>query len=142
MKKVFLLCFIGIVTACGGASGPTQEDTPLPDDGADIPGGEPTAGRLFLQNNTLYVIETAYLNEIDPDNPQIVRSQIAPGERQDVGQVLLPAGWVFELDMVVVVPAEVGFRVRRKAQINIDGEQLVQVHLENPDDPFSVLIDL
>jgi hypothetical protein len=142
MKKILLLSFIGVLTACGGTGGPTQEEPSLSENGSDMPSEGQTAGRLLLQNNTLYAIETAYLNEVDPDAPLIIRSQIAPGERQDVGQALLPGGWAFELDLVMVVPAEVGFRVRRKALININGGQLVQVRLEDSEDPFSIQVDL
>lgn len=137
----FFLCFIGVLVACGGASGPTQEDPP-PDNGSDPSNGDLVAGRLFLENNTLYVIETVYLNEVDPEQPQIIRSHVNPGERHDVGRMLLPAGWAFELDVVVLVPAQVGFSVRRKAQILIDGEQVMQVRIEDANDPFSVQLEL
>ena len=140
MQQILLLFFIGCFGACSGAEEPTKENSDNNGSSATR-GEEQMAGHLFLQNDTAYAITTAYLNEIDPYELQIVRSHVAPGERQDVGQGLLPAGVTFELDIVVMVPVNIGFRVRRKAQIYINGEQLVQVYAVDSNDPFSIKVD-
>jgi len=59
-------------------------------------------------------------------------------ERQDVSRTLLPAGTVVELDLVLLVADGEGFRVRRKAQVTMDGEVVVTVRLAHPEDPYSL----
>ena len=59
-------------------------------------------------------------------------------ERQDVSRALLPAGTVVELDLVLLVADGEGFRVRRKAQVTMDGEGVGTVRLAHPEDPYSL----
>ena len=70
--------------------------------------------------------------------PAIVRIGVEAGERQDVFRALLPAGTVVELDLVLLVADGEGFRVRRKAQVTVDGEVVVTVRLADPEDPYSL----
>ena len=47
-----------------------------------------------------------------------------------------------EFDLVLLLPREKGYRVRRKAEVTIDGEVTVRLSLEVANDPFSVLIQV
>ena len=130
------------ISACGGSEKGT--DSP----GTDPPdGGEPPAdtahedGRVFLENMTDYGIEVAYLNRVVEGEPRIMRTVVAAGESGDIGQELLPGGREVEFDFVLLLPEDRGFRVRRKAQILVDGDVVLRISLETADDPFSVLIE-
>jgi hypothetical protein len=46
-----------------------------------------------------------------------------------------------ELDLVLLVAEGEGFRVRRKAQVTVDGDVVVTVQLTDPEDPFSVVVE-
>ena len=130
-----LLVFLG---ACGGSdkgTGPGDVEPPNGDPGRQ------TSGRVFLDNRTAYGVEVAYLNTQREDEPRIVRTVIEAGATGDIGQEVLPGGVEVEFDLVLLIPPEEGFRVRRKAQILIDGDVVLQMRLEIADDPFSVLIE-
>ena len=43
-----------------------------------------------------------------------------------------------ELDLVLLVADGEGFRVRRKAQVTVDGEVVVTVRLADPEDRYSL----
>ena len=95
-------------------------------------------GRVVVDNQTGYALEVAFLNDTDPAAPAIVRTRVEAGERQDVSRALLPAGTVVELDLVLLVADGEGFRVRRKAQVTVDGEVVVTVRLADPEDRYSL----
>ena len=136
MRRSLLL--LGWLLACGGSDkgtggGPGPDPTP-PEEFRD--------GRVMVDNQTLYPVEVIYLNEVRADAPRIVRTQIGSGSLQDVSREVLPGGLELELDLVLLLPREKGYRVRRKAQVTIDGEVIVRLSLEVAGDPFSVLIQV
>ena len=98
----------------------------------------PREGRIVVDNQTGFALEVAFLNEADPKAPVIVRTRVESGEREDVSRGLLPAGMTVELDLVLLVAEGEGFRVRRKAQVTVDGEVVLTVSLADPEDPFSL----
>jgi hypothetical protein len=130
-----------MLSACGGSEKGTEPP------GTDPPGGDPPAdtthadGRVFLENGTAYGVEVAYLNRVAEGEPRIIRTVVAAGESRDIGQALLPGGGEVEFDLVLLLPEDLGFRVRRKAQIVVDGDVVLRISLETADDPFSVLIE-
>ena len=103
--------------------------------------GEPEEGRVLLANQTIYVVETVYLNRVEEERPRIVRVQVEPGQTLDVSREILPPGLKVELDLVLLLPAEMGFRVRHKAEVYIDGDVLLRLFLEDSNDPFSLRIE-
>jgi hypothetical protein len=94
-----------------------------------------------VDNQTRFALEVAFLNEVDPKAPVIVRTTVEAGKRQDVSRALLPGGMKVELDLVLLVAEGEGFRVRRKAQVTVDGEAVVTVQLTDSEDPFSVVVE-
>ena len=70
--------------------------------------GEPEEGRVLLANQTIYVVETVYLNRVEEERPRIVRVQVEPGQTLDVSREILPPGLKVELDLVLLLPAELG----------------------------------
>jgi len=120
-------CGVALLSCVGGGDGD-----------AVGPPSEPQDGRVVVDNQTGYALEVAFLNETDPAAPAIVRSRVEAGERQDVSRALLPAGTVVELGLVLLVADGEGFRVRRKAQVTVDGEVVVTVRLADPEDPYSL----
>lgn len=127
----------GWALACGGS----DKGTAPGDTGFSPNEEEPEEGRVMLDNQTIYVVETAYLNRVEEKRPRIVRVQVEPGQTGDVSQEVLPPGLMVELDLVLLLPAEMGFRVRHKAEIYIDGDVVLHLLLEDHDDPFSLRID-
>jgi hypothetical protein len=137
MKRGVVLLLFGWLFACGGSDkGTDPGDTNPPPNGE-----EPGEGRVMLDNQTLYVVETAYLNRVEAERPHIVRVQVEPGQTRDVSQGVLPAGLEVEFDLVLLLPAEMGFRVRRKTEVVVDGDVIVRLLLGDEDDPFSLRID-
>jgi hypothetical protein len=127
-----LLLLASLLLACGG-SGKAADP---PSDGV-----EQKEGRVVLDNQTIYAVEVSYLNQVDAEQPRIVRVQVEPGARQDVSQEVLPGGLEVEFDLVLLLPTEMGYRVRRKAQTLIDGDVVLRLSLEDENDPFSLRID-
>ena len=121
------ICGVALLSCGGGGDGDVVG-----------PPSEAQDGRVVVDNQTGYALEVAFLNETDPAAPAIVRSRVEAGERQDVSRALLPAGTVVELDLVLLVADGEGFRVRRKAQVTVDGEVVVTVRLADPEDPYSL----
>ena len=78
---------------------------------------------------------------MEEKRPRIVRVQGEPGQTGDVSQEVLSPGLMVELDLVLLLPAEMGFRVRHKAEVYIDGDVVLHLLLEDHDDPFSLRID-
>ena len=133
--KVALLLAIAFV-GCGGeqAQKPLEPDGEMPAIAAD--------GIVSIINHTDYVLEVAYLNEVDAQAPRIVRTEVPVGARAVVSGEALPAGLEVEFDLVFIPPAGDGVRVRRKARLVIDGDQVLSVRFADETDPFSVEIEL
>ena len=66
-----------------------------------------------------------------------LRCQLA---RAVVSGKALPAGLEVEFDLVFIPPTGDGVRVRRKARLVIDGDQVLGVRLADETEPFSVEI--
>ena len=135
--KVALLLAIAFI-GCGGEQAQRSLE----------PDGEMAAiaadGIVSIVNHTNYVLEVAYLNEVDAQAPRIVRTEVPVGARAVVSGEALPAGLEveFDLDLVFIPPTGDGVRVRRKLRLVIDGDQVLGVRLAGETDPFSVEIEL
>ena len=128
-----LVCAV-LVIGCSGCGGDGEGD----DAPGDVVGPGVRDGRVWVDNRTGYALDVAYLNDVDPGAPIIVRTRVEAGDLRDVTGAVLPAGTEIELDVVLLVPESEGFRVRRKAQASIDGDVVITAQLEDPGDPFSV----
>lgn len=91
-------------------------------------------GGVALDNQTPYAVEVAYL---DPQ-AQIVRVRVEAGQRRAVAEAALPGGLEVEFDLVLLLPPEAGYRVRRKTKVQVDGEVVLRARLEDPEDPFTL----
>ncbi|MDE0962025.1 MAG: hypothetical protein OSB73_02760 [Candidatus Latescibacteria bacterium] len=133
--KVALLLAIAFI-GCGGeqAQKSLESDGEMPAIAAD--------GIVSIVNHTNYVLEVAYLNEVDAQAPRIVRTEVPVGARAVVSGEALPAGLEVEFDLVFIPPTGDGVRVRRKVRLVIDGDQVLAVRLADETDPFSVEIEL
>ncbi len=137
MRHCWLL-LLGWLLGCGGADkGTGGEPGPGPPEPQEL-----RSGRVLVDNQTLYVVEVSYLNEVRAEAPRIVRTQVGSGLLQDVSKEVLPGGIEVEFDLVILLPREKGYRVRRKARVTVDGEVIVRVSLEDAGDPFSVRIQV
>ena len=137
MRHCWLL-LLGWLLACGGADkGTGGEPGPEPPEPKEF-----KSGRVMVDNRTLYVVEVSYLNEVRAEAPRIVRTQVGSGLLQNVSKEVLPGGLEVELDLVIMLPREKGYRVRRKARVKVNGEVIVRVSLEDAGDPFSVRIQV
>ena len=132
-----LLLALAGASGCGGGDGKEGNGGPPP----GPVNGEPAAGRILLENTTPYAIQVAYLNEVDPVDARVIRTEVAPGDRSDVGLEQLPGGLTVVLDLVLVLADSEENRVRRKANVTVDGDVVVRVELKDPADPFSVSIE-
>ena len=130
LAAIYCLC----LAACASDSSPT--DPGEGNNGENPPAPMEREGHIFVENRTDYPLEIAYLDRRQVDDWQIVRLRYAPGQRQRVSDRVWPAGFEIELDAALVLPAEVGFRVRRKAKLVVDGDVELVFSLED-DDPFS-----
>ena len=122
-----------LLSGCGDQA-PTAppEPEPVPPE----PTGRP--GIVSVANHTAYDLEVAYLNETDVDAPQIVRTRVSAGQRTEVSGGVLPAGIEVEFDVVLLPHTADGIRVRRKIQVAIDGDWILNVRLADESDPFSL----
>jgi hypothetical protein len=110
------------LAACGsGEGGPAAP--PPPED-----------GRVLLENRTGHAVEVVYLN----GGGEIVRTRVEAGQVGEVSGGSLPGGTEWTFDLVLLLPAEEGYRVRRKARIAIAGEVRLRARLADPGDPFSL----
>jgi len=127
LRLALLLCGTAL-GACSGGAG----DAPLdPDPG---PQEESAAdGRVFLENRTLFAVESAYLDSLGPGGIQVRRVALAAGASGDIGARLLPAEAEVEFDLAIEVePGQA--RVRRKAWVQVDGPvRLVLLQLDAAD---------
>ena len=133
--KVALLLAIAFI-GCGGEQAQRSLE----------PDGEMAAiaadGIVSIVNHTNYVLEVAYLNEVDAQAPRIVRTEVPVGARAVVSGEVLPAGLEVEFDLLFIPPTGDGVRVRLKLRLVIDGDQVLGVRLADETDPFSVEIEL
>ena len=120
-----------LLSGCGGKE-PTAPVAPVPPE----PVGQP--GTVSVANHTAYDLEVAYLNETDTNAPRIVRTRVPAGQRTEVSDGVLPAGLAVEFDVVLVPHTADGIRVRRKIQVAIDGDWVLNVRLADESDPFSL----
>ena len=129
--RAALLLAVCLFSGCGGKA-PTAPPVPVPPE----PAGQD--GTVAVVNHTAYDLEVVYLNEIDADAPRIVRTRVPAGQRAEVSDGVLPAGIEVEFDVVLLPHAADGIRVRRKIQIAIDGDWVLNVRLTDESDPFSL----
>ena len=127
-----------VLFACSGDKTPAAPDEP--GEGPDG-SGQPESGRVFIENQTPYVVEVAFVDSFTSRDPGIVRSLVGVGERRDISAGLLPADTEVEFDLAFRIPADEDYRIRRKAKVRIDGEMVVVVRLETADDPFSLRVE-
>jgi hypothetical protein len=111
-----------LLAGCGGKAGAPAAPPP------------PGEGRVLLDNQTEYAVEVVYLN----GEQEIVRTQVAQGQVGEVSGGLLPGGTEWTFDLVLLLPNEAGYRVRRKAKVRIAGEVRLRASLADPGDPFSL----
>ena len=130
--RAALLLAAWLLSGCGGKE-PTAPVAPVP---PPEPVGRP--GIVSVANHTAYDLEVAYLNETDADAPRIVRTLVPAGQRVEVSDGVLPAGLAVEFDVVLVPHTADEIRVRRKIQIAIDGDWVLNVRLADESDPFSL----
>ena len=122
------------MVACGGGGKTVDAVDPAN-------GGTPEDGSVFADNRTTFDAEVAYLRPGEEDGEAvIVRAVVKAGERRDVGGGPLPAGTELKLDLVLMVPAGQGLRVRRKASVIVDGDIDVILELEDESEPFSLQV--
>lgn len=133
--RAALLLAAWLLSGCGGQA-PTAPSAPEP--APPEPAGR--AGTVAVANHTAYDLEVAYLNETDADAPRIVRTRVPAGQRVEVSDGILPAGLAVEFDLVLVPHTADGIRVRRKIQVAIDGDWVLNVRLTDESDPFSLAI--
>jgi len=131
--KVALLLAIAFI-GCGGeqAQKSLESDGEMPAIAAD--------GIVSIVNHTYYVLEVAYLNVVYAHAPRIVHTEVPVGARAVVSGEALPAGLEVEFDLVFIPPTGDGVRVRRKARLVIDGDQVLGMRLADETEPFSVEI--
>lgn len=111
-----------LLWACGG-----QEAEPA---GPEVP----APGRVVVENRTPFAVEVAFLD----GGGRVVRSQVAAGAAGEVSAGLLPGGSEWTFDLVLLLPPEQGYRVRRKARILVAGEVRLVAALADPGDVFSL----
>ncbi len=131
--KVALLLAIAFI-GCGGeqTQKSLESDGEMPAIAAD--------GIVSIVNHTNSVLEVAYLNVVYAQAPRIVYTEVPVGARAVVSGKALLAGLEVEFDLVFIPPTGDGVRVRRKARLVIDGDQVLGVRLADETEPFSVEI--
>jgi hypothetical protein len=88
-----------------------------------------------MDNRTPWEVEAAWLTDA------ALRRVSVPSGRVAALTDTLPAETMLALDLVLQVPADSGPRVRRKADVVIDGDRTLVVSA-SADDPFDVVLDL
>ena len=68
---------------------------------------------------------------------QVRRGSVTAGQVMGLTDAPLAAGAQLTLDLVLLVPPETGPRVRREAEVRVDGDRIVVVQA-SADDPFGV----
>ena len=120
-----------VLISCGGggdgSTGPT-DDPP-----------EPQPGTISVDNRTPWELEVAWLGQQADGSALINRRSVPSGQVLELQSAPLEPGVQLTLDIVLQVPLEVGPRVRRKAEVTIDGNQVVTVGA-TADDPFGAEI--
>lgn len=95
---------------------------------------------MRLQNLTAHPILSAYLDIDAEEGERIVRVEVTAGGRTQISDGELPGGRQVEFDLVLLVPSNQGLRVRRKAQVIVDGDMQVTAELPQGTDAFSLAI--
>ncbi len=129
-----LASYAGVGCGSNGGGMAPNDDVVPPD-----PDRPAEAGAVRLANQTSYAIQSAYLH-VDDDGERIVRVDVAAGGEAMISDGALPAGATVEFDLVLQVPASEGLRVRRKAQVTVDGDTIVNATLGDDTDPFSLVV--
>ena len=132
-SSLLLLVGFSCIVACGGGgTAPTDSN------------GPPEYGRILVANETATTLEVAFLREDEETGPRIVRTEVAPSTVADVsgGGGLLPAAAEIQLDVALGSAEGGATRVRRKVHLTVDGQMLVTIRLLDPEDPFSVAIEI
>lgn len=119
-----LLAFglLGLSWGCGGAAGPAEPEIQ-----------ESQPGTVQVVNQTGWEVEVSWL-QADTTGTTVGRLSVGAGMSVILGQ--WPADGELGLDLVLLVPPETGPRVRRKALVVVDGDQVVE--LRSGDDPYTV----
>ena len=133
MKMGWLLVLL--LMGCGGETQPVSIES-----NGEVP-VVPTGGTVSLINRTTYLLEVAYLNEVEAADPHIVRTSVPAGERMVISGAELPAGLEVEFDLVLVPATVDAIRVRRTIRVFIDGDQVLAVLLADATDPFTLEIE-
>ena len=133
MKMGWLLVIL--LMGCGGETQPVSIKSH-----GEVP-VVPTDGTVSLINRTTYLLEVAYLNEVEAAGPRIVRTSVPAGERLVISGAELPAGLEVEFDLVLVPETVDAIRVRRKMRVVIDGDQVLAVLLADATDSFTLEIE-
>ncbi len=94
-----------------------------------------------MDNRTPWDLEAAWLWEREPTGAQILRVLVPSGQKVILQEEPWPARAELGLDLVLLVPAESSPRVRRKARVQVDGDQTVVVSA-SADDPFEVVVSI
>lgn len=119
-----LLC---VLAGCGGSSTPA---------GPPI-GAEPRPGTVSVRNETPWPLEVAWLESSAGQESTVRRLTVAVASAALLTDGELPAGTLLALDLVLLIEPTQGPRVRRKAQIEVDGDVTLVV-AASAADPFDV----
>jgi len=131
-KEAGLLGLLLVVLACGGG-----EDGM----GPEVDPGESLPGTVWIDNRTPWDVEVAWLWVGEDGEAQVWRVSVPAGEMMGLTAAPLAAGAQLTLDLVLLVPPETGPRVRRKAEVRVDGDRVVVVQA-SADDPFGVEVSV
>ena len=103
--------------------------------------GEVLPGNVSVDNRTPWDVEVAWLWVGEDGEAQVRRVSVPAGQVMGLTDAPLAAGAQLTLDLVLLVPPETGPRVRRKAEVRVDGDRIVVVQA-SADDPFGVDVSI
>lgn len=129
-----LVLLLVVLTACGGG----DDDRGM---GTDVGLGEVLPGNVSVDNRTPWDVEIAWLWVGEDGEAQVRRVSVPAGQVMGLTDAPLAAGAQLTLDLVLLVPPETGPRVRRKAEVRVDGDRIVVVQA-SADDPFGVDVSI
>ncbi|MEE2830917.1 MAG: hypothetical protein VYD18_01010 [Candidatus Latescibacterota bacterium] len=128
-----LVLLLVVLTACGGG----DDDRGM---GTDVGPGEVLPGNVSVDNRTPWDVEVAWLWVGEDGEAQVRRVSVPEGQVMGLTDAPLAAAQL-TLDLVLLVPPETGPRVRRKAEVRVDGDRIVVVQA-SADDPFGVDVSI